>query len=257
MGAEAEQPDVRPLVAMPEIAEAAALLREIWGEPGPMSREMLRALGHAGGYASGAWIGEELVGVSAGFLARHEGELLLHSHISGVKPGRQGTNIGYALKQHQRAWAREHGITKIEWTFDPLSRRNAYFNLGKLGAVIVGFEQDFYGEMSDAINAGESSDRAIVHWYLGAVISSLPKGSRPRVVLAPDEDGAPVVSPIEGPELRMWIPEDHSSMRVTDPDLAGLWRRALRATLGTAIRAGYVAIDMTRDGWYTLHEGQP
>src|SRR4051794_27841046 len=102
MGDAGEQPDVRPLVANPEIAEAATLLREIWGEPGPVSRGMLRALGHAGGYASGAWMGDELVGVSAGFLARHHGELLLHSHITGVTPGRQGSSVGFALKQHQR-----------------------------------------------------------------------------------------------------------------------------------------------------------
>src|SRR3954464_11796779 len=120
MGGAGEQPDVRPLVAMLDIARAVDLLAEIWGEPGPVSPEMLRDLGYAGGYTSGAWIGDELVGVSAGFLARHGTELLLHSHISGVQPGRQGGNVGFALKQHQRAWALEQGIEAIEWTFDPL-----------------------------------------------------------------------------------------------------------------------------------------
>jgi predicted GNAT superfamily acetyltransferase len=257
MGAAEEQPDVRPLDAMPDIERAVALLAEIWGEPGPMSPEMLRALGHAGGYTAGAWIAGELVGVSAGFLARHGGELLLHSHISGVRRDRQGANVGYALKQHQRAWARAQGIKTIEWTFDPISRRNAYFNLGKLGACIVGYERDFYGTMRDAINSGEPSDRAIVRWHLGAVIWSLPRGSRPSTVLAADDDGRPVRSPIDGPILRAWIPEDHAAMRVTEPDLARQWRHAVRETFELAMQAKYVAVGMTRDGWYTLHEGQP
>jgi predicted GNAT superfamily acetyltransferase len=257
MGAEGDQPDVRPLVAMPDIARAVDLLAEIWGEPGPMSSEMLRALGHAGGYTSGAWIGDDLVGVSAGFLARHHRELLLHSHISGVKPDRQGANVGFALKQHQRTWALEQGIEVIEWTFDPLSRRNAHFNLGKLRARIVGYERDFYGTMRDAINAGEESDRAIVRWDVGSAMWRVYGDDPGCVVLAPDGAGDPVVSPAEGPVLRAWIPEDHLALRAAEPERAGRWRRALRDTVGEAVQRGYVAVDMTRDGWYTLLRDQP
>jgi predicted GNAT superfamily acetyltransferase len=251
MGTARDQPEVRLLASMAEIGQAVSLLAEIWGEPGPMSPEMLRALGHAGGYAAGAWVDGELVGVSAGFLARHDGKLSLHSHISGVKPALQGGSIGYALKQHQRAWARDQGISRIEWTFDPLARRNAYFNLGKLGATIVGFEPDFYGSMSDALNVGDESDRAIVRWYIGPTLGERVHGDV-AVVLAPDDAGGPVVTPSDAPQLRAWIPEDHVKLRETDPALARRWRRALRDSFGAAVQRGYVATDMTRDGWYTL-----
>src|SRR4051812_50135824 len=100
MGAGGEPPDVRPLVTMPDIAVAVALLAEIWGEPGPLSREMLRALGHAGGDASGAGVGGELVGVSAGFLAPPDRGLLLHSPIPGGGARRQGASTGVALQTH-------------------------------------------------------------------------------------------------------------------------------------------------------------
>src|SRR4051812_21974306 len=223
MGAGGEPPDVRPLVTMPDIAVAVALLAEIWGEPGPLSREMLRALSHAGGYTSGAWLRDELVGVSAGFLARHDGELLLHSHISGVKPERQGASVGFALKQHQRAWARAQGIREIEWTFDPLSRRNAYFNLGKLGAAIVGYEPDFYGTMSDAINAGGPSDRAIVRWDVASTSQPIGDDGSATVVLAPDEHEDPRVSEPAGAVLRAWIPEDHVALRTVEPERALRW----------------------------------
>jgi predicted GNAT superfamily acetyltransferase len=256
MGAARHEPEVRSFATMAEIAAATALLAEIWGEPGPMSPEMLRALGHAGGYAAGAWVGAELVGVSAGFLGRHDGALLLHSHISGVKPDRQGGSVGFALKQHQRQWAKQQGISTIEWTFDPLARRNAYFNLAKLGAMIVGFEADFYGSMGDAINVGDESDRAIVRWHLGATLWERVDGGD-AVILSPDDAGGPVVTPSDAPLLRAWIPEDHMKMREADPALARRWRRALRDTFGVAVQGGYVAFGMTRDGWYTLGRSAP
>ena len=256
MGTAGDQPEVRPLVAMGEIGQAVALLAYIWGEPGPMSAELLRALGHAGGYVSGAWVGAELVGVSAGFLARHDGVLLLHSHISGVKPDRQGGGVGLALKQHQRAWAREQGISTIEWTFDPLVRRNAYFNLAKLGATIVGFEPDFYGAMSDVLNAGDASDRAIVRWWVRPLLFERVNGDIADI-LSPDDKGEPVVTPSAAPRLRAWIPEDHVKLRATDPALAQRWRHALRHSFGTAVQAGYVATHMTRDGWYSLVRSAP
>src|SRR3954447_1558168 len=236
MGAGEDQPDVRPLVATADIARAVDLLAEIWGPPGPLSRELLRALGHAGGYTAGAWIDDELVGVSAGFLARHGDELLLHSHVTGVRPAVQGADVGYALKCHQRMWARERGLAAIEWTFDPLSRRNAYFNLRKLGARIVGFEPDFYGSMADAINTADDSDRAMARWDVqAAVLWSSIDENEASVVLEADQNGDPVVSQGETRLLRAWIPEDHVALRSADPGQARRWRLALRDTLGEAV----------------------
>src|SRR5437763_17197337 len=54
----------------------------------------------------------------------------------------------------------------MEWTTDPLIRRNAYFNLAKLGAEAPQYLVDFYGEMRDAFNAGDESDRLLIRWRL-------------------------------------------------------------------------------------------
>src|SRR5581483_10885895 len=86
--------------------------------------------------------------------------------ITGVVGAHQGAHLGYELKQHQRTWALDRGLTAIEWTFDPLVRRNAYFNLVKLGAEIIRYEPDFYGPMRDATNAGDESDRVVTRWKL-------------------------------------------------------------------------------------------
>ncbi len=56
------------------------------------------------------------------------------------------------MKLHQRAWAIARGIPVIEWTFDPLVARNAYFNIRKLGAMPVEYLPNFYGIMGDGIN---------------------------------------------------------------------------------------------------------
>ncbi|MEY2478132.1 MAG: hypothetical protein QOG87_3447 [Actinomycetota bacterium] len=239
---------------MDELVAAADLLAAIWGYPpdqGPVTPELLRALAHSGNYVAGAWDGDALVGASAAFLGRHGDDLHLHSHISGVEPGHQGDNIGFAIKQHQRDWALARGIAVIEWTFDPLVRRNAYFNLAKLGARVVGYQAHFYGPMRDAVNAGDETDRAVVSWRLDDAPASPPSDTG-VVVLRTGEDGRPVVDKSDAPVLKAWVPEDAVALRKDDPETALAWRGALRDTMGAAVSDGYVATGMTRDGWYTL-----
>ena len=66
----------------------------------------------------------------------------------------RGANVGFALKQHQRAWALHHGLRKVTWTFDPLVRRNAFFNIQKLARRRADYLENFYGTMNDDINGG-------------------------------------------------------------------------------------------------------
>ena len=246
---------IRDLHEIDELSAAADLLAAIWGYPadqGPVSPELLRALAHSGNYVAGAWDGDQLVGASAGFLGQHRGEAgpHLHSHISGVRPDHQGGALGFALKQHQREWALARGVDVIEWTFDPLVRRNAYFNLAKLGARIVGYEAHFYGVMRDAVNAGDETDRAVVRWELDGVRPSAAE--RGAVILRADDDGHPVVDKVDADVLQVWVPEDVVALRQADADAALAWRSALRDTFGAAVNDGYDAMAMTRDGWYTL-----
>ncbi len=265
--ADAAGVQVRLLDGMADLTAAMEAFRSIWGFPdgqAPISAELLRAFAYAGGYVAGAYAGDRLIGASAGFLAGRQDAVHLHSHISGVVPTWQGRNVGLALKQHQRAWAVERGIDVIEWTFDPLVRRNAYFNLVKLGAEAVDFEPNFYGEMHDAINAGDETDRAVVHWFLrsdaaqAAVRGELRRDDAAgRTVLRADQEGGPVVAQSDHGVLRAWVPEDAARMRRRDPHLARQWRTALRTTFGAAVAADYVAVSMSRDGWYTLVKAGP
>jgi predicted GNAT superfamily acetyltransferase len=248
---------VRSLVEMNELTRAADLLAEVWGYPPgqlPVTPELLRALEHAGNYVAGAFVDDVLVGASAAFFGRRAADdVFLHSHITGVLPQHQGHDIGYALKQHQREWALARGVDTIEWTFDPLIRRNAYFNLARLGAVVVGYERDLYGAMRDAVNAGEETDRVVARWHLRAPPRSLVDGPDASVILSADAEGRPHCAESDAAVLRAWIPEDYGRDRHR---LAG-WRRAVRDTLGSAISRGFVGVHMSRDGWYTLVRDAP
>ncbi|MGO3796191.1 MAG: hypothetical protein ACTJGR_03600 [Pauljensenia sp.] len=124
-----------------------------------------------------------LVGVCIGFCAA-PGDLSLHSHVAGLLAGSVGRGAGRALKLHQRAWALEHGLTSITWTYDPLVSRNAHFNLQRLGARLEEYLVDFYGPLADGVNIAEPSDRALVRWVLE---------DRRVGLLARGEDGSPGV----------------------------------------------------------------
>lgn len=259
---------VAELEDLDEIVEASRLWERVWAtgpDDAQVPPELLRALAHAGNYAAGAFSGSALVGAVAGFLGRHDGELHLHSHILGVVPEVQGRSVGFALKQHQRAWCLTREIEKVTWTYDPLVRRNAYFNLAKLGAEAGQYLPNFYGIMTDAINAGEESDRILMGWRLvspRAVAASERRLSEPdldalrasgaRVLLREDERGEPVVEGGHGRLLLCRVPEDIVALRARDAGRARAWRLALRETLGDAMVRGFAVTGMTRSGWYVL-----
>ena len=172
----------------------------------------------------------------------------LHSHVAGVTTAGTGRNLGFALKQDQRAWALEHGLSTVTWTYDPLVRRNAFFNVTRLGARPVDYLVDFYGEMTDRINRGQGSDRLVVTWDLTSAPSY---AARPAVCRA--EAPLPAGEALPGNDVRfVEVPEDIERMRAEDPDEARRWRMAVRAELGGLMAAGWSVVAVSRDGRYEL-----
>jgi len=201
---------------------------------------MARAIGHSGGYVAGAYLdvdgsGPTMVGASVGLLATHEGRPALHSHVTGLLPEARHSGVGRTIKMHQREWAAERGIEWITWTFDPLVRRNAWFNIAVLGAEVHDYLADFYGTMTDAINAGDSSDRLHVVWRVEE-----PPPRRPR-------DGHDVADALLVP-----TPDDVVTLRRTDPAAVADWRERTRHDLTTAFAAGREVVGFTREGNYVI-----
>jgi predicted GNAT superfamily acetyltransferase len=253
---------VRPLETVPELEAGSQLIERIWDDGEPKApTTLLRALSHAGSFVAGAYYERELVGVSFGFFGIDGPEVHLHSHITGVAPAFQCRSVGFALKQFQRSWALARDLGTIEWTADPLVRGNAYFNLVKLGATIVGYHDDFYGPLRDRLNASEESDRVVIRWDLTsersieaadrrAVEPTLGEGT---VVLQADPEGDPALGVHgEGETLHAWIPEDIVRLREERPERAHAWRHAARETVGRSLQNGYRAETMTRGGWLVL-----
>jgi predicted GNAT superfamily acetyltransferase len=163
----------RVSIVQPRDEPGARLIAEIgdliWGPRGTLARNELRALMHAGDPVHLAVDLDRqerpVVGFAVGFLGWSP-VLHVHSHQVGVVEGHRRRGIGYALKLAQRHTCLSHGITDMRWTFDPLVRRNAAFNLGALGARAAAFHVQFYGAMEDAINGGDASDRLEAVWAL-------------------------------------------------------------------------------------------
>jgi predicted GNAT superfamily acetyltransferase len=251
---------IAELFDVPTQRTAAELLRVVWGADSAdqlVNAGLMRAFAYAGNYVVGAYRGAEMIGAAVAFLGAGH----LHSHIAGVARGGQGAGVGYALKLHQRAWALDRDIGAVCWTYDPLVRRNAYFNLHKLGAAATAYLPDFYGAMDDGINTGDASDRLYVHWQLtspAAVAAAAGHGPEAdpaggTAVLGCGADGAPLAAAeAGGRRLLVAVPADVETMRRTDPDLAGRWRYAVRAAMTGALDGGDRIAGITKDGWYVL-----
>lgn len=260
------------------------MINTVWQpEPSdvPVTRGLLAALVHAGNYGAVAFDilaskddhGTDVVGASVGFLGLHPGPVL-HSHITGIVPTATRRHIGRALKLHQRAWALERGLSRITWTYDPLVRRNAFFNAARLSALPSEYLVDFYGVMHDAINAGQGSDRLLCSWDLSApavlaaaqghftettsadllaagartVVSVV--GDRPEIASGWAEMAVEVQKEVG--ILLVQVPEDIEQLRKQDPAIGVLWRTAIRETLGAMLPAGWRVLGVTRDGYYQL-----
>ncbi|MBJ3809341.1 GNAT family N-acetyltransferase [Streptomyces flavofungini] len=248
---------IRELHDMADFDAASVLFAEIWGsEPGtsPLSAEAMRALSHAGNYVAGAYEEGRMVGASAAFFGEPIGTTL-HSHITGAVMGR---GVGLALKLHQRQWALDRQLKRITWTYDPLIRRNAYFNLVKLGARPEGYLTSFYGAMDDAINGGDESDRVLTAWDLTAPappeVTELPTGAAHRLR---DHAGRPQTRTTDADVVLIDLPDDIEALRRTDPGAARAWRLAVRHTLGGLLADGARVLGLHERRRYVVQRPAP
>lgn len=245
--AEASGVTIRELTAVAEHSDAIALLSKIWQrspENPVVPPELLRALSKAGNYIGGAYTGEELVGVAIAFHA-DPGRGALYSHIAGISAAHVGRSIGFALKQHQRAWALGRGIDAIEWTFDPLVARNAHFNIRKLGARPQEYLSDFYGPMADGINADDETDRLLIRWELrDADVALRSAGSPPHPLERMPSD------------IAVAIPPDIAQLRRDDRAEAQRWRLRIREQLTRALDGGGRIIGFDRTEGYIIRRGE-
>ena len=216
---------------------------EVWSVKTMVSPEIIVASLHNGAYGSVVWDGD--LPVAAAFaivgksLTDRAGELNLHSHAAGVVQSHAGRGIGTQLKMHQWQWARENSFATITWSFDPLVRRNAWFNMVKLGASVTNYYQNFYGELDDGINAGEQSDRVLVQW---------------QVLAAGEPQSLEVVTEQVG-DIVIATPDDIESLRKNNKAESQMWRARQRAAFEEAIGNGFSVRGLNSEYSYVLSRG--
>jgi len=251
-----------------DLGRICQLFGQIWSEDPSdpaVTPTLLRALSYAGGYVSTAEAGGQLLGACVGFLGTAGGSMELYSHIAGVTAAARGRGVGFALKTHQRTWALERGIEQISWTFDPLVRRNASFNLTRLAARPRAYLENFYGPLTDGINAGDETDRLVAEWRLQDERVALACAGRAvepdvdrlladgaMVGVSADGAGRPVVGSLEAATVLVGVPADVERLRVTDPAAAAAWRRSVRQVLGGLLTDGAHVNGFARAGWYVV-----
>lgn len=254
--------DIRELSDVADLGSLAELFAVVWGRAGdaPIGSDVLKALANSGNYVTGAFDDDRLIGGLVGwFGGAPPHELHLHSHILGVLTGSDARGVGFDLKQHQRRWSLARQVKVIEWTTDPLVRRNVYFNLAKLGARAPEYLVNVYGAMRDGINAGEESDRLLIRWQLDSPEAENAAAGRPPelavegdAVLTAGPAGEPVFKASSGRRLLCHLPDDIVELRRAQPAIAREWRMTVRRVLRDALDAGYVIKGATRSGSYVL-----
>lgn len=161
--------EIRPLTEHAEIVEAVQLQKTIWGfeDIDLLPVRLFVVATKVGGQVFGAFDQGRMVAFLLAIPGlKSGGQEYLHSHMMGVLTDYRNAGIGRLLKLAQRTEALERGIPLVEWTFDPLETKNAFFNIERLGAVVRRYVLNQYGQTSSALHGSLPTDRCVAEWYL-------------------------------------------------------------------------------------------
>jgi predicted GNAT superfamily acetyltransferase len=228
---------IRELKTVNEQSLARAVFDHTWAMDAgtEITPNLLQAMTHSGAYLSGAFDGDKCVGAAFAFPAT-KGGLHLHSHMTAVLDGYRDKGVGYKLKINQWHWAKENKYSQITWTFDPLVKRNARLNLLKLGVDIASYHPNFYGDMPDALNAGDESDRLMASWK---IVGEAP--------VSKEE-----ISNLQPSDILIKIPEDIVAIREKDLAENLKWRHQVRDQFMDAFAKGGQVIGFSANSEYVV-----
>jgi predicted GNAT superfamily acetyltransferase len=162
---------IADLTTVEQFREAVELQRTIWEfDDAELLPARFFVVAHkVGGQVFGAFADDRMIAFLLAIPGlKPDGRAYLHSHMLGVLPEYRNTGLGKRLKLRQREDAIARGIELIEWTFDPLQLKNAWFNLEGLGAIARRYARNQYGVSSSALQAGLPTDRLVAEWWVNA-----------------------------------------------------------------------------------------
>ena len=182
-----------------------------------------------GGQVLGAFRGTDLVGFTLAIAGWRARKLFLHSHMTAVLDGQRDRGIGRRLKLFQREDALARGINLVEWTFDPMVTKNAYFNFMCLGAIARRYLPNAYGITTSPLHGSLPTDRLVAEWHL--------RSRRVTNLLA----GKQALKPKSKNAVRITIPSDLERVRRTNRTQALELQSKMRTELLKWLGQGYAA----------------
>lgn len=226
----------RLLTTHEEFAEAVRLQEEIWGfaETELLPVRLFVVASKVGGHVFGAFDGGRMVAFCLAIPGlKPGGKSYLHSHMLGVLPEYRDRGVGRLLKLEQRREAMERGIDLIEWTFDPLELKNAFFNIERLGAIVRRYVLNQYGTTTSHLHGGLPTDRCVAEWWVATpwVEATLTR-ERPR----------------PGVEDRISVPADIDLLRREAPKQAREVQRSVSERFMECFARGLAVIGFERSG---------
>ena len=238
---------IRPCQTLRELSACVSLQKQIWGyadhEVYPL--RLFVTVGKIGGHVLGAFTPDDKqVGFVAAMPAWRDGKHYYHSLSLGVLSGHENQGLGRALKLKQREIALKANVSRIEWTFDPMRAKNAFFNIVRLGAIARRYLPDHYGPVESRLQQGLPSDRLVCEWWLAA----------PRVRRA--LQGKPPRPAEKKLAAEVAIPIDFKSLVEADPSEARALQSAVRKRFQKHFARGLVITGFVRDAKsarYILH----
>lgn len=201
---------IRSLSTQPEFRDAVQLQQQIWGfdDIELLPVRLFVVATKVGGQVFGAYDGDRMVGFCLAIPGlKPGGGSYLHSHMLGVLPEHQNSGVGRLLKLRQREDALSRSIDLVEWTFDPLEIKNAYFNMERLGAIVRRYVLNQYGTTTSHLHGGLPTDRCVAEWWLAS--------DRVKAILAGHSDPR-----CPSPEARIPVPADIDLIRRRQPKRA-------------------------------------
>lgn len=241
--------EIRHCHALGDFQRCMEIERAVWGgaDLDLVPATIFVVADETGGQVLGAYdrdAGGQMAGFTLAMAGLHGEQRYLHSHMTAVMPAEQNRGIGRLLKLFQREDALSRGIELVEWTFDPLEIRNAYFNLVRLGAIVRRFKSNVYGITSSPLHGGLPTDRLVAEWWL----------SSPRVVAAL-EKGAAESPRADERTVRIRVPREMTEWRLSDRAKAADCQRQIREEFQKWLERGYAVTGLEQSaggGCYCL-----
>ncbi len=148
-----------------------------------------------------------------------------------------------------------------------MQARNAYFNIGKLGAVCRIYVRNLYGNLEDSLNRGRLTDRFEVEWWVRSRRVKRRIDNRPRKPTLAEllDEGVQIVNRTDvvkngvrrpsrtrpglaGGRLLVEIPENIVRVRDASLEASRMWTLSFRRIFEHYFGRGYVVTDVVVDG---------